>query len=206
MQGRNMMRKTAILIGAMLAWAAPAVYANAPNQVIEEAVELLTEGLDTRRDELAADETALRDFIDGILLPRFDRDFAAAAVLGKHWRSADDAQKQRFIDAFYESLLQRYADGVVEFDMERVEILPYKGDPKKRTTVVRTQVRLDDGSKVPVDYTLVNREDRWRMFDVKIEGVSYVINFRKELESEIRATNLEAVIQRLERDAGLVAP
>ena len=107
-------------------------------------------------------------------------------------------------DAFYESLLQRYAEGVVEFDMDRVEILPYRGDAKKRTTVVRTQVRLDDGSKIPVDYTLVNRDDRWRMFDVKIEGVSYVINFRKELESEIRATSLEAVIQRLERDAGLI--
>ena len=200
-----MLRTTAILLSALLLTVPAAAQANAPNEVIEQAVDLLTEGLDTRRDELSTDESALRDFIDGILLPRFDRDFAAAAVLGKHWRSASDEQKQRFIDAFYESLVQRYADGVVEFDMERVEILPYKGDAKKRTTVVRTQVRLDDGSKIPVDYTLVNREERWRMFDVKIEGVSYVINFRKELESEIRATSLEAVIQRLERDAGLVA-
>lgn len=199
-----MMRKISVFLAALLAFAAMPAAANAPNEIIEQAVDLLSEGLDTRRDELAADEEALRDFIDSILLPRFDRDFAAAAVLGKHWRAANDEQKQRFINAFYESLLQRYADGVVEFDMQRVEILPYKGDPKKRTTVVRTQVRLDDGSKIPVDYTLVNREDRWRMFDVKIEGVSYVINFRKELESEIRATNLEAVIQRLERDAGLV--
>jgi phospholipid transport system substrate-binding protein len=201
----NMVRTIAILLGALLLSAAPAAQANAPNEVIEQAVVLLSEGLNTRRDELAADTEVLRDFIDSILLPRFDRDFAAAAVLGKHWRSASDDQKQRFIDAFYESLLQRYADGVVEFDMDRVEVLPYKGDAKKRTTVVRTQVRLDDGSKIPVDYTLVNREDRWRMFDVKIEGVSYVINFRKELESEIRATSLEAVIDRLERDAGLVA-
>ena len=200
-----MMRRISVFLAALLAFAAMPAAANAPNEIIEQAVDLLSEGLDTRRDELAADEEALRDFIDSILLPRFDRDFAAAAVLGKHWRAANDGQKQRFINAFYESLLQRYADGVVEFDMQRVEILPYKGDPKKRTTVVRTQVRLDDGSKIPVDYTLVNREDRWRMFDVKIEGVSYVINFRKELESEIRATNLEAVIQRLERDAGLVA-
>jgi phospholipid transport system substrate-binding protein len=200
-----MMRKTSILIAALLALVAVPAAANAPSVVIEEAVDLLTEGLDTRRDELAGDETALRDFIDSILLPRFDRDFAAAAVLGKHWRGASDEQKQRFIDAFYESLLQRYADGVVEFDMNRVEILPYKGDPNKRTTVVRTQVRLDDGSKIPVDYTLVNREDRWRMFDVKIEGVSYVINFRKELESEIRATSLDAVIERLERDAGIAS-
>ena len=200
-----MLRTIAILLSALLLTVPVAAQANAPNEVIEQAVNLLTEGLNTRRDELAADDDLLREFIDSILLPRFDRDFAAAAVLGKHWRSASDEQKQRFIEAFYESLLQRYADGVVEFDMERVEVLPYKGDANKRTTVVRTQVRLDDGSKIPVDYTLVNREDRWRMFDVKIEGVSYVINFRKELESEIRATSLEAVITRLERDAGLVA-
>ena len=85
--------------------------------------------------------------------------------------------------------------------MQRVEILPYKGDASKRTTVVKTNVRLDDGSKIPVHYTLVNREDQWRMFDVKIEGISYVVNYRKELESEIRSTSLEAVITRLEREA-----
>ncbi|NIL93459.1 MAG: ABC transporter substrate-binding protein [Woeseiaceae bacterium] len=194
-----------LTLTALLAFAAAPAAANAPNQVVEEAVDLLSEGLDVRRDELAADEVALREFIDGILLPRFDREFAAGAVLGKHWRSASDEQRARFVSAFYETLLQRYADGVVEFDMTRVEVLPYKGDASKRTTVVKTRVRLDDGSKVPVNYTLVNREDRWRMFDVQIEGVSYVVNFRKELDSEIRSTSLEDVITRLERDAGLIA-
>ena len=173
-----------------------------PSEVIEGAVDLLNEGLDGRKEELATDEAALRAFIDGILLPRFDREFAAVAVLGKHWRTASDEQKERFISAFYSTLLQRYADGILQFEMDRVEILPYKGDASKRTTVVKTNVRLDDGSKIPVHYTLVNREDQWRMFDVKIEGISYVINYRKELESEIRSTSLDAVIDRLEREAG----
>jgi len=179
--------------------------ATRPSEVIESAVVLLNEGLDGRKDELASDEAALHEFIDGILLPRFDREFAAGAVLGKHWRAASDEQKARFVTAFYETLLKRYADGILEFDMGRVEILPYKGDASKRTTVVRTNVRLDDGSKIPVHYTLVNREDQWRMFDVKIEGVSYVVNYRKELESEIRSTSLEAVILRLEREAAEMA-
>ena len=174
-----------------------------PNEVIESAVDLLNEGLDGRKEELATDENALHKFIDGILMPRFDREFAAGAVLGKHWRSANDEQKERFIAAFYLTLLKRYADGILEFEMDRVEILPYRGDASKRTTVVKTNVRLDDGTKVPVHYTLVNREDQWRMFDVKIEGVSYVVNYRKELDSEIKSTSLEAVIQRLEREAGM---
>ena len=187
---------------ATLALVAPIAEAAAkPIEVIESAVDLLNEGLDGRKDELAADEAALHEFIDGILLPRFDREFAAGAVLGKHWRTASDEQKERFVSAFYTTLLKRYADGILEFDMERVEILPYRGDDSKRTTVVKTNVRLDDGSKIPVHYTLVNREDQWRMFDVKIEGVSYVVNYRKELESEIRSTGLESVIKRLEREA-----
>jgi phospholipid transport system substrate-binding protein len=124
-------------------------------------------------------------------------------VLAKHWKTASEEQQDRFVEAFYVTLLHRYADGILEFDTNRIEILPYVGDDSKRTTVVRTNIRLDDGKKVPVHYVLVNREDQWRMFDVRIEGVSYVINYRKELESEIRASSLEAVIVRLENEAGI---
>ncbi len=194
---------TSVIIASVLL-AMPPALAAAPNEVIQEAVDLLTVGLEERKDELVADKDELYSFIDGILLPRFDRRFAAGAVLGKHWRTASDEQKDRFVAAFYTTLLHRYAEGILEFDTERVEILPYKGDASKRTTVVKTRVRLDDGSKIPVHYTLVNRQDQWRMFDVKIEGVSYVVNFRKELDSEIRNSSLDAVIERLERDADSV--
>jgi len=176
-----------------------------PGEVIQEAVDLLTEGLDGRKEELAADKDALYSFIDGILLPRFDREFAAGSVLAKHWRTASAEQKNRFVEAFYVTLLQRYADGILEFDTDRVEILPYKGGAKKRTTTVKTRVRLDDGTNIPVNYILVNRNDQWRMFDVHIEGVSYIINYRKEMESEIRGSSLEHVIVRLEKEAGILA-
>ena len=201
-----MFRYVTLALIVVLAPAVPdAEAATRPSEVIEGAVDLLNEGLDGRKEELAADEVALRAFVDGILLPRFDREFAAGAVLGKHWRTASDEQKDRFVVAFYATLLQRYADGILEFSMDRVEVLPYKGDASKRTTVVKTNVRLDDGSKIPGHYTLVNREDQWRMFDVKIEGISYVVNYRKELESEIRRTSLDAVINRLERETGAAA-
>jgi len=185
-------------------FAAPS-HAAGPGEVIEEAVDLLSDGLDGRKEELAANKDELYSFIDGILLPRFDREFAAGSVLAKHWRTATEEQQQRFVEAFYVTLLHRYADGILEFDTGRVEIMPYKGDAKKRTTVVKTKVRLDDGSNIPVNYVLVNRNDQWRMFDVRIEGVSYIINYRKEMESEIRGSSLEKVIARLEKEAGIAA-
>ena len=199
-----MRRVTIAAVLICLGVAAGPTWAATPVDVITEAVELLTVGLDTRKDEFVEDEDALYAFIDGILLPRFDREFAAGAVLGKHWRTATDEQKSRFVNAFYSSLVHRYADGLLEFDTDRVEILPFRG-ASKRTATVKTNVRLDDSTKIPVYYTLVNREDKWRMFNVTIEGVSYVRNYKMELGSQIRESGLEKVIQRLETEAGLVA-
>ncbi len=175
--------------------------ATSPNEFIEEAVGLLEVQLDGRREDLANDKEALYALIDEILLPRFDRRFAAGQVLARHWRTASDEQRDRFVDAFYTTLLHRYAEGLLEFSNVGVEILPFRGDETKKLATVKTFVRLEDGTKVPVNYTLVSRDDGWRMFDVTIEGVSYVRNFRAEFDAEIRATSLEQVIMRLEEEA-----
>jgi phospholipid transport system substrate-binding protein len=157
-----------------------------------------------RHEELAEDRQALYVLIDGVLLPRFDRKFAAQVVLAKHWRSADADQRARFIEAFYQALVRRYADGVLEFEQDRVTVMPFRGDASKPRTKVRSTVQLNDGSKVSVDYELVKRESGWLLFNVVIEGVSYVRNFRAELDSEIRRSNLNAVIDRLEKEAGII--
>jgi len=185
------------------AFATIAISAPAPNAVVEEAVALLAERLDGRKDELTTDKQALYALIDDILLPRFDREYAAALVLGQHWRTASDEQRQRFIEAFYQAILHRYAEGILEYEQDRVQVLPFRGDASKQRTMVKTLVKLDDGSKAEVNYALVNRNGRWLLFDVTIEGVSYVRNFRAELDSEIRTTSLAKVIERLESEAGI---
>ena len=173
-----------------------------PDAVIEGAVSELTVKLDGRKDELAENREQLYALIDEILLPRFDRKLAAQLVLAKHWRTATAEQRERFIDAFYNSLLQRYAEGILEFDENRIEVIAFRGDTSAKRTVVKTNVTLDDGTKVPVHYDLVNRDDAWKIFNVKIEGVSYISNYRTEVDAEIRQTSLDAVIERLESDAG----
>ncbi len=202
-----MMRKTLstglafLLLGGL---SAPvAAQDSSPNKVVEDAVALLAAKLDGRRDELSDDRDALYALIDEILLPRFDRRFAAQVVLAKHWRSAEKEQRDRFIEGFYQALVRKYADGVLEFDEDQISVLPFRGDASKKRVKVRSTVRLEDGSKVAVDYELVKRESGWLLFNVVIEGVSYVRNFRTELDSEIRGSSLVAVIERLESEAGI---
>lgn len=194
-----MFKRLALLTATTLL--ASAAFAQSPAEVVKGASDELASRLDGRKAELQQDRAALYALIDEILLPRFDRDYAAQLVLGRHWRNASAEERARFIEAFYRTLLHRYADGVLEFDEENVEILPWRGSEDDKRTTVRTIVRLEDGTRVPVHYALVKRDTGWMMFDVNIEGISYVRNFRAEMHSEIQSKGLKAVIERLENEA-----
>lgn len=194
--------KLKLLLTAVLAFAAlPAMAQQAPDELVRETAELLDQELQGNKEELSADREALYALIDEILLPRFDRRYAAQLVLGRHWRSAGEEQREQFIEAFYRAMVRRYAEGLLDFDLGKFEVLPYRGDPSEPRTMVRTTVELEDGTSVPVDYGLVKHDSGWQMFDVRIEGISYVRRFRTEFNSEIQATSLDAVIERLQKEA-----
>ena len=183
----------ALIIGHMSC----GVMAESPNDVVRGAADALEAALDGRKEELSENRDALYALIDQILLPIFDRHYAAQLVLGRHWRNASDDERIEFIQAFYSSLLRKYGDGILQFDQGSLKILPFRGDDTKSRATVKTIVQLDDGTKVPVSYGVVKRDAGWMMFDVTIEGISYVRNFRTEINAEIQAKGLRAVIDRL---------
>lgn len=193
------------LLVLVLVLFAPLAWAQSPNVLIEEAMQLMGGKIENRKEELKADRALLYALIDEILLPRFDRRYAARLVLGRNVREASDAQLGRFIEAFYASMVHKYADGVLEFDQDQVQVLKFRGDDTKPRVVVKTIVMLDDGTKVPVDYGLVHRDSGWLMFDIVIEGISYIRNYRAEINAEIQASSLDAVIARLEKETGIDA-
>ena len=186
-----------IILASIIGLMTCGAMAESPNDVVQAAADALEVALEGRKDELAKDPDALYAMVDDILLPIFDRRYAAQLVLGKHWRNASDDERGDFVDAFYGSLLRKYSDGVLEFNQDSLEILPFRGDDTKPRATVKTIVRLDNGTKVPVNYGVVKRESGWMMFDVTIEGISYVRNFRTELNAEIQTKGLRAVINRL---------
>jgi phospholipid transport system substrate-binding protein len=186
-----------IILASIIGLMTCGAMAESPNDVVQAAADALEVALEGRKDQLANDPDALYAMVDDILLPIFDRRYAAQLVLGKHWRNASDDERGDFVDAFYGSLLRKYSDGVLQFNQSSLEILPFRGDDTKPRATVKTIVRLDNGTKVPVNYGVVKRESGWMMFDVTIEGISYVRNFRTELNAEIQTKGLRAVINRL---------
>jgi phospholipid transport system substrate-binding protein len=169
-----------------------------PDKVVESVARQVLADLDKNREVYRKDATQLRQMIDKYLLANFDTEYAARLVLAKNWRTATPKQRQQFIDAFYQSLLQNYGNSVLDFTADRLKILPYLGKPEDTTATVRSEIRRDNGSKIPVNYTLRKTDTGWKAYDITIEGISYVKSFRTDFGAEIEQKGLDAVIKRLQ--------
>lgn len=169
-----------------------------PVKLIDSAANIMVSELDARRAEFRKDPAKLSALVERVLLPHFDVDHAARLVLGKHWRTATPEQRQRFIDAFYGSLMSNYGDALIEFTGDRIKVLPSPVAADASSATVRTEVKRSNGQKIPVNYSLRKTEAGWKTWDVVIEGISYVKSFREDFGSEIDQKGLDAVIQRLE--------
>ena len=196
----------ALTLGASLA--APALAqdiaaAASAQQTPEQVVKTIAHDLDTtiagHKDELKNNREKLIAVIDDVFLPHFDIDYASILVLGQHAREATPAERERFAKAFYNSITNRYAEGLLNYTKGAVVVLPFNGDLNDKRTVVRTQVVLDDGKLVSVDYAFrKGRNGDWKAYDVIIEGISYVTNYRNQVDAEIRKVGIDQLITNLE--------
>jgi phospholipid transport system substrate-binding protein len=135
--------------------------------------------------------------VDKLLSPNFDREYAAHLVLGAHWRDATPDQRQRFAAALYRRLLRTYSGSVAEWTQDRVKLLPLRSDPAALQVTVHTQITDSRGSIVAVDFRLRQTADGWKIFDVIVDGVSYVRNYHDDTDAEIAQAGLDAAIARL---------
>ena len=184
----------------VVAQAAEAVPGPAPQELIETTARRLLEALDADREQAKKDPARVRKLVDEILLPHFDTDYSARLVLGTHWRTATPEQRRQFIDAFYQSLLRNYGSALADFTADRLVVLPFRGDLASGQAVVRTEVKRSNGQRVPVNYSLHSTPQGWKAWDVTIEGISYVRNFRNDVGAEVDQKGLDSVIKRLETE------
>lgn len=204
---RRLALATAIAFGSIIAApvlaqdTAPAAASTqqAPVQIVQTIADQLATAIEGHRDELRKNQEKLIGVIDDVFLPHFDIDYASILVLGQHARKATPVQRERFAKAFYNSITHRYAEGLLNYTRGRVKVLPFNGDLNDKRTVVRTQVVLDDGKLVSIDYAFrKGRGGDWKAYDVIIEGISYITNYRNQVDAEIRKVGIEQLIKNLE--------
>ena len=172
-----------------------------PAQLVQSVAQTLLKDLEANRETYRKNPQALREAVDRDVLRFFDIEYAARLVLGRHWRDATPEQRKRFVDAFENSMLNNYGNALVEFKGDRLKVLPSRGEPDSKFAEVRTTIRRDDGSDVPVNYVLHQTPDGWKAWDVVIQGISYVKSFRDDFGAQIDQQGIDAVIDRLQKGA-----
>jgi phospholipid transport system substrate-binding protein len=200
-----MLKRSLLLLVAMLfgsACAMPAFAAEqTPQQIVQSIADQLGTAIQGHQAELQQHPDEVIKIIDGIVLPHFDMDYASLLVLGRHAREATPAQRVAFARAFYNALTRRYAEGLVAYTRGSVKVLPAQGPLDQRRTIVRTQVLLTSGKNLSVDYAFrKTASGDWKAYDVIIEGISYITNYRNQVDAEIQKEGIDGLIKRLQSE------
>lgn len=169
--------------------------------MVRDATSRAIDALLESKAELERNPERIYGFVEEYLPPHFDFEYSSRLVLGRHWRRASPEERERFQEEFKEMLIRTYASAMLQYSDQEIAYLPYSEPaPDARETTVRTEVETNSGP-VPVDYNLRRSDDgSWKVFDVVIDGISVVVNYRSTFATEIRRLNgLPALIEEMER-------
>lgn len=182
---------------AVFAQAAPAAAtapAGSPSQMVLANSTRILSTLEARRAEFTKNRAALSQFISTEFNQMFDRDYAARLVLGTHGRGASDADVKLFADALSNSLMQRYGSSLLDFNAKlKVRIkseTPLRGGAIMK---VSSEYLRQGGEPVPVDYLMRKVGSNWKVFDVMVEGVSFVQTFRNQFDTPLKQKSIPQV-------------
>ena len=153
--------------------------------------------LASEREQMQQDPTLVFGLVNDILASKVDFQRVSGLVLGKYWRRASPAQRQRFAEEFRRLLIRTYATAFNQFQSWEINYLPARAADSATDAVVRTEVLRPDGPPVAVDYRMHLKDGQWLVYDVTIEGISLVTNYRSTFAKEVRMGGMDGLIQRI---------
>ena len=171
-----------------------------PYEMITTSINLLKVELgdEVNKQRLEENRTELYSIIDESLSPYFHKRYAGRLVLDQHWAGASGEQRRRFTEGLYQTLIESYAITMLNFNISKINVLPHNENLQNaKKTTVTSEVDYK-GELIPMNFKFGKFKEGWRFYDVRIEGVSYVKNYRNQYGAEIQENGLESVIIRLE--------
>jgi phospholipid transport system substrate-binding protein len=199
---------------ALLLFAAVSVFSSAAVAADSEPAQLVRDTFERSIDALQENQAAIRkdpkvayDLMNQILAPHVDFELMSRLILARHWLEASPQQQERFVAVFRESLLRTYSkilsdnidEAVRQVQSERqiIRLLPTVGPDNRGRVSVRTVLRFGN-QDIPMEYRMYQRGGEWKVFDVLIENISFVMNYRSEYDAELQRGHLDTLIERIE--------
>lgn len=169
-----------------------------PDELIKQTSEKVLTALDDNKEKYKDQSEELFKLVNDIILPHLDFRAMSKLALGKNWRKASHDQQDRFVDAFKTMLIRTYSKSLTEYAGQEIKYLPYRPPAEgKRTTKVKTVIDQGSGPDIPIIYSLRIKNDIWKVYDIKIDGISLVTNYRNSFASDIRKVGIDGLIKQL---------
>lgn len=145
--------------------------------------------------------------VEARILPNFDFNRMTQLAVGRYWPSATAQQKQALVTEFRNLLVRTYSGSLTAFTNQTVEFKPLAMKPDDTDVTVRSEIRQPGGHPIPIDYSMYKTSFGWKVYDVSINGVSLVTNYRASFASAIRQNGIDGLIKTLtDKSAGTTQP
>lgn len=193
-----MKRLSSVILGLVLFCASAIACANVPADVFVKGVadDVLTI-VKKDKDIQNGDQEKIFALAEEKIMPNFNFDHVCRLVLGKNFSKASKEQQDAFQREFRTLLIRTYASALSKYRNQTIEYKPMRDIADDKQVTVKTQILQPGGQPIAVDYTLEQMGDVWKVYDITIEGVSLVTNYRGQFSNEIRQGGMDGLIQKL---------
>lgn len=201
--GVSVARFASVLAMLSALWFSPVNAQEHPAQeIVETSVNEFLTVVRDNEERVATDRQFLVDQIETIIVPHLDFETMTKLSVGKYWRSASQDQRVALVAEFKMFLLNTYISAVEEYKDGDVSFEKFRPESREDRAVVRSGFSQPGSSDVPVLYKLRDREG-WRIYDIEVDGLSLVTNYRNSFANEINRNGIDGLIALLkERNAG----
>ncbi len=149
------------------------------------------------KDIQAGDNKKIVALTEEKIVPHFDFERMSRLVLGRAWKAASKEQQDKFTTEFRNLLVRTYSVALAKYRNQTIDYKPFKMAAGDDDVVVKTQILQPGGQAIPIDYALAKGDTEWKVYDVKIDGISLVTNYRGQFSNELKQGSMDALIQKL---------
>ena len=168
-----------------------------PQALIESVANETLERVRKEKDKIKKDPNHINVLVNELVLPHFDFEKMSKWALGKYWRKAKKDQRTRFIKEFKSLLIRTYATSLSEYSDQVIKYQPFRGNLSSGDVTVRSEVEQPGGFPIPIDYKLHLVGGDWKAYDVKIDDISLIANYRTSFSKQIRKSGIDELIKKL---------
>jgi phospholipid transport system substrate-binding protein len=175
------------------------VRANAlpPDELVKSVASEVMAIIKADKDIQKGDQKKIFALVDAKVLPHFDFTRMTRLAVGRYWRDATPEQQQRLVKEFRDLLVRTYATSLANYKNQTIEYKPLRIGPNDTDVTVRTVVIEPGRQPIPIDYQMVKTPDGWKVYDITVEGVSLVVNYRASFAQQIQQGGMDKLIQTL---------